>query len=201
MKWIQKLIIGLVAVATLGIINPTHDIWNALSNKENVKEFGPSLDSDEQSIALGQKEEIIEKVDFISGDAVAVDEAFIVRAKELSYEKFGSKIGPTIREEFDEKIFPEINKVVKNVLNDESIHNQTLRLSERPTGNYSEKIFHIINENENKDVIRFHVRTEKRPQDGYYFNFHYHKADDNFSKHFSIGDIYWSKNTPPKWLS
>ncbi|MED4798110.1 YpjP family protein, partial [Priestia megaterium] len=51
------------------------------------------------------------------------------------------------------------------------------------------------------DLIRFHVRRENPPKDGYWFNFHYHAAADNFQKHYDLGKIYWNRNMPPKWFS
>ena len=76
-----------------------------------------------------------------------------------------------------------------------------LSITEYPSGDYAEKMFHLSDKVLGKDLIRFHVRTEKRPLDGYFYNFHYHTAEDGFTVHHSLGDIYWSKNTPPKWLS
>ncbi|MDI5787933.1 YpjP family protein [Bacillus licheniformis] len=31
-----------------------------------------------------------------------------------------------------------------------------------------------------EDVLRFHVRRDKPPHKGYWFNFHYHTAEDGF---------------------
>ncbi len=195
MKWFQKLLIGLVAFLTLGIITPTHDIWSSLQEKEGSKEVGPSIESDEQLIEFA--EETIE-----TEDEFPLEDVFIVKARELSYEKFGSKIAPVISSEFEENVFPKIDEAIRETLNSSSdVHKHQLAMSQKPAGDYSEKIFNLYDEMDKKDLIRFHVRTDKRPQEGYYFNFHYHKADDNYMKHYSLGDIYWSKDTPPKWLS
>ena len=116
--------------------------------------------------------------------------------------KFGTKIGPVIANEFDRCIFPKIEEAIQMTLaSSGDVHKRRLAISEKPAGDYSEKIFNVYDLEDRKDLIRFHVRTEKRPQDGYFYNFHYHIADDEFIAHHSIGDIYWSKNTPPKWLS
>lgn len=195
MKWFQKLVIGLVAFLTLGIITPTHDIWSNLQEKESSKEIGPSIESTDQLVALAEVEIEVE-------DEPPLEEVFVVRAKELSYEKFGTKIAPVIGSEFEERIFPEIDRAIRETMQvSNRLHNATLAMSDKPAGNYSEKIFDLYDKDNKKDLIRFHVRTDKRPQDGYYFNFHYHKQDDNYMKHHPIGEIYWSKNTPPKWLS
>lgn len=194
MKWIQKILIGLVAFLTLGIITPTHDIWNSFQTKDDTKFVGPSVEAEDYYFGIADSLEV-EKSE-------SLEEAFIVRAQELSYEKFGSKIGPVIGHEFDEVIFPKIDELIRQTIDDSPAEvSKQLAISEKPAGNYSEKIFNVYDEENKKDLIRFHVRTDKRPQDGYYFNFHYHTADDDYIKHNALGDIYWSKDTPPKWLS
>lgn len=193
MRWIQKLLIVTVAFLTFGIITPTHDIWNGLQDKGSSRHVDPSVHTDKQFLDFS--ESAVE-------EKPSIEDLLIVTARELSYEKFGSKIGPVIGNEFDEVIFPKIDEVIRLTLNDSSnIQIEELAISEKPAGNYSEKIFNVFDKTEMKDLIRFHVRTDKRPQDGYFFNFHYHLADDKFVKHYTLGDIYWSKNTPPKWLS
>lgn len=194
MKWLQKLLIGLVAFLTFGIITPTHDIWSGLQNKEDSREVGPFVEAENQLLEFTELT-VVEKSE-------SLEEIFIVKAHELSYEKFGSKIGPVIGEEFDEVIFPQMGEVIRETLNtvDETA-SSSLAISEKPAGNYSEKIFNVYDEANRRDLIRFHVRTDKRPQDGYFFNFHYHKEDDDYAKHYRLGEIHWSKDTPPKWLS
>ena len=92
----------------------------------------------------------------------------------MSYEKFGTKIGPVISDEFDEVIFPKIDEAIRMTLRIQMIYiSVDLRLVKDLQGNYSEKIFHVYDMDNRKDLIRFHVRTEKRPQDGFFFNFHY----------------------------
>lgn len=195
MRWLQKSLIIAVALLTFGVITPTHDIWSGLQDKSGSKQAeGPSAQSDDYYIGLAEPE-LTDKLE-------SIEEVFIASAKELSYEKFGTRIGPVITDEFDEVIFPKIDEAIRMTLNDANdLHKRRLAISERPAGNYSEKIFHVFDKDEKRDLIRFHVRTDKRPQDGYFFNFHYHIAEDDFTAHHTIGDIYWSKNTPPKWLS
>ncbi|GAE94956.1 hypothetical protein JCM21714_4157 [Gracilibacillus boraciitolerans JCM 21714] len=55
---------------------------------------------------------------------------------------------------------------------------------------------------EKQDVARFHVNRVRKPQDGYYFQFHYHLPNDQYEEHLPLADIYWGgKDTPPKWMS
>lgn len=191
-KWLQKSLIIMVALLTFGVITPGHELWNALQDKGDSKlEEGPTKDA---SYHIGLAEPEV--------DQPSLEEAFVQSAKQLSYEKFGTKIGPIIEDEFDEVIFPKIEEAIHVTLRDsEDLHKRRLAISEKPAGDYGEKIFHVYDKDLRKDLIRFHVRTDKRPQEGYYFNFHYHVAEDEFTSHRTIGDIYWSKNTPPKWLS
>lgn len=192
-KWIQKSFIIAVALLTFGVITPTHDIWSGLQEKHGPKQsIGPltnTADYEDYYIGLEEAEDSFE-------------DNLITSARTLAYEKFGTKIGPVIATEFDEVIFPKMDEVIRLTLtNTDELYKNQLAISERPAGNYSEKIFDVYDKEEKQDLIRFHVRTDKRPQDGYFFNFHYHIAEDDFTVHHTLGDIYWSKDTPPKWLS
>ncbi|CAM3049821.1 YpjP family protein [Filibacter tadaridae] len=193
-QWLQKMLIVSVALLTFGVISPGHDIWLHLQDKDEPKQAnGPSSETDYR-ISFSDSQD--------SGQRETSEKELVTSAKEISYTKFGSKIGPVIADEFDDVIFPKIELAIQETLKTTGdLHKRRLAISERPAGNYSEKIFHVYDMNDRKDLIRFHVRTEKRPQDGYFFNFHYHTSEDEFIAHHSIGDIYWSKNTPPKWLS
>lgn len=195
MNWMKKSIIIAVALLTFGVITPTHDIWSGLQDKNSSKQAeGSSTESADfyTDIAEPAPQEQYE----------SIEDLFITSAKEQSYEKFGTKIGPVITDEFDAVIFPKIDEAIRMTVNNPAVlEKKKLAISEKPAGNYSEKIFHVFDKDEKRDLIRFHVRTEKRPQDGYFFNFHYHVATDNFTTHHTIGEIYWSKDTPPKWLT
>lgn len=116
--------------------------------------------------------------------------------------KFGSKIGPVIADEFQNVILPKIEKALAEVTEQFPEEDLSyLTISEIPSGGRGEKIFHIYNEKTGKDIIRFHVRRDLRPQEGYWFNFHYHTYHDHFEKHYLLGEIFWDKNTPPRWMS
>ncbi|WP_339250225.1 YpjP family protein [Sporosarcina sp. FSL W8-0480] len=198
-KYFQKLFIAIVAVLTLGVISPNHEIWTTLQTKDNSRETNlPTITK--HDLQLGLEESIFEPDAF--RQTPSIEETLFSPAKELAYLKFGSRIGPVIQQEFDTVIFPKMEEVIEStVASVGGFENGRILITQTPSGNYAEKIFHVSDTEVKKDLIRFHVRTEKRPQDGYFYNFHYHTADDNFTVHHSLGDIYWSKNTPPKWLS
>ena len=191
----------MVAFLTFGLITPTHEIWEAFDhNPSNRASIGPEPRTSTAVAAEHddyQDEQIQIQEEEIDYNALLLD-----AAREQSYIKFGTKVGPVIEQQFETDIFPKIEEAISltvDRLGVESLSN--LSISEKPSGEYSEKIFHIVNNDSNKDVIRFHVRTENRPFEGYYYNFHYHTFEDNYQTHYNLGDIYWSKNTPPKWLS
>lgn len=197
-KWYKKFLVFAVALLTLGFITPDHSIWDAL---ENGQDSNRTPSSNYKKLDIVQ-EEIDDSLPEESIDSVDPVEILVQAAKEQSYIKFGSKIAPVISDEFETRIFPTMEQVMMTTLanvDDES--KQYLTITEKPGGNYSEKIFHIADGKNGKDLIRFHVRTEKRPLEGYYYNFHYHTHEDDFVSHHTIGDIYWAKDTPPKWLS
>ncbi|KOS68391.1 hypothetical protein AEA09_07360 [Lysinibacillus contaminans] len=197
-KWVQKSIVIMVAFLTFGLITPTHEIWDAFDqNSSNRSAIGSS----NANRASAAEPEVIDNTE-IQQEAIDYGSLLVDAAKEQSYIKFGTKIGPKISDEFETIIFPKMEEAIAMTvaeLDDESL--ASLTITEKPSGNYGEKIFNITNSQTGDDVIRFHVRTEKRPQEGYYYNFHYHSAEDNFMTHYNLGDIYWEKNTPPKWLS
>ncbi|SES09488.1 YpjP family protein [Psychrobacillus sp. OK032] len=193
-KWLQKTIIITVAFLTFGLISPNHLIWEQLLDNKNPTK---SIASDANTSEFEQQVSIVD-----SYDLPDLNETISRAAREQAYIKFGNRIRPVIQDEFDDVIFPRMQEAIDATIakvEREKVAN--LSITEHPSGEYHEKIFHIYNEDIRKDFIRFHVRTDKKPQDGYYFNFHYHLAEDNYSKHYALGEIFWSKNTPPKWLS
>lgn len=183
-----------MALLTFGVITPGHEIWTFLQDKDSTKQANAPEDNHNYELAL--EDPIIEY------ELDSIEDKLIAFAQEQAYMKFGTKIGPVISSEFDDIIFPEIDKAIRmTVKNKDELQKRRLVISEKPAGKYSEKIFNVYDMANGKDAIRFHVRTEKRPQDGFFFNFHYHLSEDNFVAHHTIGDIYWSKNTPPQWLT
>lgn len=195
-QYLQKLLIALVAVLTLGVISPSHEIWTTLQPKDDTRETDlPTTSKHEYHIGLSDVETLTEELP-------SIQETLLNPAHDLAYVKFGSKIGPVIEREFNTVIFPKIEEVIQQTVADVGgLEKRSLSITQNPSGQYAEKIFHVTDTLSNEDLIRFHVRTEKRPQDGYFYNFHYHIANDGFTGHHSLGDIFWSKNTPPKWLS
>jgi len=193
-SWIQKTLVIAVALLTFGAISPNHTIWeNILDERPVQKSIATTHTQLTYAVDLSEVKPIT---------SPSVIEGAVSQAKEQSLVKFGSRVGPVIAHEFDTVIFPKIQEAIEmTLLEMDNDRLQSFAISENPSGAHSEKIFHIFDTITGSDIIRFHVRTDRKPQDGYYFNFHYHTASDHFIKHYTLGDIYWSKNMPPKWLS
>ncbi|QCR34461.1 YpjP family protein [Lysinibacillus sp. SGAir0095] len=199
-KWLQKTLVITVALLTFGLITPNHEIWDNLDNgQSNNGSEGTNVASNTTEPTSTLVEDSFSNLETIDTPDI---EPILVAAKEQSYIKFGSRIAPVISNEFENRIYPKLEEVIELTLSGlDGDSFKYLAISNQPSGEYNEKIFNISDGTSGKDLIRFHVRTEKRPQDGYYYNFHYHTSEDNFIAHHSLGEIYWSKNTPPKWLS
>ena len=194
-KWVYKTLAITVAFLTFGIITPNHEIWTSLEQLDDQKKaviYEPSTNDVADSYQL---DELIEQPE----SPIA---SILTNAKEQSYIKFGTKISPVIGEEFDVVIYPKMAEAIEMTLAQlDDVTIKQIAITENPSGDYSEKIFNIYNVENRKDLMRFHVRTENRPFEGHYYNFHYHLEQDKFATHYNLGEIYWSKNTPPKWLS
>ncbi|MCA1030391.1 YpjP family protein [Bacillus timonensis] len=198
-KWFRKALVVSFSLLTFGLVSPPA----ALTYTETDSDKNAKLDVAEQK----QTFESNDNYDQISIDYNDTFEAdfinhSIIEAEKLSFKKFGAKIGPVIEDEFRSLILPKIQETI--VLLSEQYPSENLKnltISENPTGGISEKIFHVYDSLTNEDVIRFHVRRDHPPQSGYWFNFHYHTYHDNFQSHHELGNIYWDKNMPPKWMS
>ncbi|MED3572061.1 YpjP family protein [Cytobacillus praedii] len=199
-NWLRKSFVVMVTILTFGLVTPSHAIlYDNSSTDKNPKRDIIEPTNEEGRLANTQSstsEEIghINKEEFIR--------KMIHEAENQSYAKFGPKIKPVIENEFSEVVLPNIEKAIQKVAEQYPEEELAfLAVTERPGGGQSEKIFHIKNEATNEDIIRFHVRRDQPPQQGFWFNFHYHTYHDQFQSHHELGTIYWDKNTPPKWMS
>ncbi|WP_147803187.1 YpjP family protein [Alkalicoccus halolimnae] len=201
--WLRKFTIIMLTVLTLGAYVPP--VYGE-AESDNDEEFpdagkqgtaGSAFDNIEDS-SIEESEEDIE--DLWSMDAY-IDE-MTLQAREQMMSKLGPKIVNRVEDDILEDILPQIEDVISHVYEqsgEETVPNFTI--TEHPSTGYGEKIFHIYDEDAETDIVRFHVRRDMKPKQGYFFNFHYHLKDDGFEEHHSIGDIYWDKNTPPKWMA
>jgi hypothetical protein len=198
-KWLRKSLVVMITVLSFGMVTPSQAAWleelgQEPGLKRDIHESNPQPQNNDNYIEELTDTNILSREQFIDD--------LVVQAESFAYEKFGQKIKPVIEDEFKEVILPEIEKVIDDITQEFPDKNlQYLTISEFPSGGVSERIFHIRNELTDEDVIRFHVRRDNPPQQGYWFNFHYHTYVDGFQEHHTLGSIYWAKNTPPKWMS
>ncbi|MFD1738390.1 YpjP family protein [Bacillus salitolerans] len=194
--WIRKSLVVMFTILTFGLVTPPQliiaDAKSPGSQKADIQ--GDAINHDSQSHEL--------TATFIHKDSEKNHflELAITEAEQQSIKKFGTTIEKRIGDEFRVIILPKMEEVIMSLsdeLSEEQLAN--LVITKQPTGGTSEKIFHIIDGQTGKDLIRFHVRRDHPPLDGYYFNFHYHTSKDQFQAHHILGEIYWDKNTPPNW--
>jgi hypothetical protein len=194
-KWLRKSFFVMVSILTFGLVTPTQ-LLNSV-NAENLKDR--DVFETTAGNSYSQTSGYFEESEF---NREAFMEELIKQAELQSYQKFGTKIKPLIEDEFREIILPNIEMAISETADqfpEEDLKNLTI--TEQPGSGQSEKIFHIKSRLDGKDVLRFHVRRDHPPQEGYWFNFHYHTYHDEFQTHHELGSIYWAKNTPPKWMS
>lgn len=196
-KWLRKSFVIIVTILTFGLVTPSQAFL--YDHSSTVKPPKKDIVEDEKceinsAAAINDETGFLRREDFMKR---VLDEA-----EAQSFTKFGTKIKSVIENEFTDLILPNIERAISNVADqfpEEELSN--LIVSENPGRGHSEKIFHITNTNTNEDIIRFHVRRDHPPKQGYWFNFHYHSHHDKFQSHHDLGSIYWNKNTPPKWMS
>ncbi|MGD6815851.1 YpjP family protein [Metabacillus sp. 84] len=181
-KWLKKTLVALFSIATLGMVAPPA----SLIAEEKTGSLSETLSENQYDSELKGQEE-------------RAHQEFKDLAREQTYLKFGDRIRPVIEREFDELILPKITEAIDWELT--AVESDSLVISEKPGGGRSEKIFHIYDARTGKDVIRFHVRIDHPPGEGFWFNFHYHLDKDSFEKHHELGSIYWDRNTPPAWMT
>jgi hypothetical protein len=194
-KWLRKSFFVMISILTFGLVTPSQFV-NVNAEKpldhEAFETLAPETSYNQPSVYNNHSD--FDKDKHLEG--------LINEAELQSYQKFGTKIKPVIENEFREVILPNIETAINQTsaqFPEEDLRN--LFITEQPGGGRSEKIFHIKNSLSGKDVLRFHVRRDNPPQDGYWFNFHYHTYLDEFQTHHELGSIYWAKNTPPKWMT
>lgn len=206
-KWLQKSLVVLISVLTFGLVTPPQTLLIDKVDREKTLESDTIAEvtsnvASETSLENRQSDFLQEREENLQSNKQKWVQLRVKDAEEQSFTKFGQKIKPKIKDDFREVILPNIEKVIASVAEqypeDDLVH---LALSEGPSKGKSERIFHITDQKTGTDVIRFHVRRDQPPQDGYWFNFHYHTYHDQYQAHHDLGSIYWAKNTPPNWMS
>ena len=200
--WMKKSVVVLLSIMTLGLVSPNDFYWfdEAKATKpDNDKALGNAV-FEENSIAAPsvyiESDHETEEID----ERMRLLENLSEKAEQNSYIKFGDRIGPRIEDEFTSIILPKMEEAIAAYVNEcPDAELPYIAITENPSSGLGEKIFNVYNSNTKENLILFHVRRENVPQEGHWFNFHYHTAADQFVAHHSLGSIYWDKNAPPHW--
>lgn len=197
-KWLQKSIVVLISVLTFGLVSPPQ----ALLFDKGADDKTVGRNTLEETAEIASNPGIFESEENLQSNKEKWVQFLVEEAESQTLVKFGQKIKPIIEDEFRQVILPNVEKVINLVAEqypeEDLVH---LAVTEVPGKGKSEKIFHVSDQKNGMDVIRFHVRRDHPPQQGYWFNFHYHTHHDKFQAHHDLGAIYWAKNTPPNWMS
>lgn len=197
--WMKKISVILITFMTLGLyIPPTYLDVSAKDNesipeKEDINEEGSGVPEMEIE---GQE----------NNDAPVYESDVLIgmlteQAKQQAVSKLGPKIYNQVEAEFNSTILPGIEEVLETILMEAGEELPYYGITEQPSQGYGERIFNVYDYQNEQDVAKFHVRRDNRPGEGYWFNFHYHVSKDGFENHHLIGELYWDKNTPPKWMA
>ncbi|MGE6629689.1 YpjP family protein [Bacillus sp. NPDC077027] len=200
----RKMLVVLFTIATFGLVSPPSALMT--DKPSEIPSSGKSQYTavyDEPTVTRTWESRLYDDTSESIDAFEQYREQLLSTAENQSFLKFGSKISPVIEDEYREEVQPKIEQVITDYLtnfkDDEKF--QDVALTDNPSGGKGEKIFHVYNRQTGEDLLRFHVRRDQPPHDGYWFNFHYHTAEDGFQTHYELGNIYWDKNTPPSWMS
>ncbi|AUJ24774.1 YpjP family protein [Virgibacillus dokdonensis] len=189
-QWMKKIAVMAIAFVTLGMYVPT-------SLTQESVEAKPRMNSD-SDVSEQSSTVVLEETPPFVDPMVELSE----KAKEQVLRKMGPRISERVADEFTTVILPKIEQVMETVMLDENGDPIShYGITEDPSSGYGERIFHVYDYHKQENVVKFHVRRVHRPLEGHWFNFHYHLNTDQFETHYEIGEIFWDKNTPPKWMT
>ena len=202
MIWLKRIFVVLISILTFGMyVPPVQITTNAEADSKEVAPSKEDADINEFNVFIKteQARSLADTFPIVELDPV---DQLIEQAKLQTVTKMGPKIANQIEDDFIDSILPGIEEVIETLLHDVGEEKVPyIKISEEEYTGYGEKIFTLYDMRTNQDIARFDVRRDNRPQEGYWFNFHYHVKQDDYETHHALGEIYWSKDTPPKWMS
>ena len=117
----------------------------------------------------------------------------IRKLKRLSSTKTIQQVNQKADFEFEKIIMPKIEEAIYFIhTRINSDKPQSLIITEQPQNSKLQKMFLIKNSSTNEDWIRLYVRFENGFVEGNY-SFFYYTFEDNFTTHYNLGKVYWSK--------
>jgi len=187
--WMRKIAVAFVAFITLGLYVPSFDVDAHVGKAEKT------FDSSKANIIAEQ----ITTYDVEEEDVAAT---LMEKAIAQTSVKFGPKIENQLENEFQDVILPKMEETLRSIFTEAGEDRLPFyEITENPAQGYGERIFNVYDVKDEKIIAKFHVRRDFKPQEGYWFNFHYHLRKDQFETHYELGNIYWDKNMPPKWMA
>ncbi|MED3513620.1 YpjP family protein [Bacillus subtilis] len=199
--WMRKTLVVLFTIVTFGLVSPPAAL---MADKPSGQ---PSSLEQNDYTAFYDEHDLYDDESDDRRDSELLFQSYkeqlLDSAEDQSFLKFGSRIAPVIEDDYRKEILPKIENVISDylaTLQDDEAY-QDVVISSMPSAGKTEKIFNVYNRTTGEDLLRFHVRRDHPPHDGYWFNFHYHTAEDGFQSHHELGSIYWDRNTPPNWMS
>ncbi|MEC0314066.1 YpjP family protein [Bacillus subtilis] len=199
--WMRKTLVVLFTIVTFGLVSPPAAL---MADKPSGQ---PSSLEQNDYTAFYDEHDLYDDESDDRRDSELLFQSYkeqlLDSAEDQSFLKFGSRIAPVIEDDYRKEILPKIENVISDylaTLQDDEAY-QDVVISSTPSAGKKEKIFNVYNRTTGEDLLRFHVRRDHPPHDGYWFNFHYHTAEDGFQSHHELGSIYWDRNTPPNWMS
>ncbi|MCY7796556.1 YpjP family protein [Bacillus spizizenii] len=200
--WMRKTLVVLFTIVTFGLVAPPAALIadKPSGQPSSLEQNDYTAFYDEHDLYDDDESEDRQDPELLFQ---SYKEQLLDSAEDQSFLKFGSKIAPVIEDDYRKEILPQIENVISDylaTLQDDEAY-QDVVISSMPSAGKTEKIFNVYNRTTGEDLLRFHVRRDHPPHDGYWFNFHYHTAEDGFQSHHELGSIYWDRNTPPNWMS
>ncbi|MGG1241264.1 YpjP family protein [Bacillus cabrialesii] len=200
--WMRKTLVVLFTIVTFGLVSPPAALMadKPSGQPSSLEQNDYTAFYDEHDLYDDYESENRRDPELLFQ---SYKEQLLDSAEDQSFLKFGSKIAPVIEDDYRKEILPKIENVISDylaTLQDDETY-QDVVISSMPSAGKTEKIFNVYNRTTGEDLLRFHVRRDHPPHDGYWFNFHYHTAEDGFQSHHELGSIYWDRNTPPNWMS
>ena len=119
--------------------------------------------------------------------------AKISKLKRVSATNTTQQVNKKVDFEFEKIIMPKIEEAI-HFINTRINSNkpQSLIITEHPQNSKSKKMFLIKNSSTNDEWIRLYVTFENSFFEGDY-SFFYYTFEDNFTTHYNLGKVYWSR--------
>ncbi len=205
--WFRKMLVGMIAVLTLGTVVPTGYLHiNTKNAREDVQEAQAGSYSPSILDAQPEERQVEDKTDAepqqLSRSELKA-QLVSLAAKEASNQgqkKFGLTIQKKIGAQYEQTVVPKFKEAVQTLadqLSDDQL--KQVSISQNPSSGQGERIIHLYDGDSKQSYLKLHVRRDHPPLEGYWFNFHYHTYEDDFNGHHDLAKVYWNKNTPPNW--